>query len=258
MWGKVLNVTGDDDLKVTLGKIQPFRYRGYVYDVETGIYYLRKRYYKPELCRFLNADILMNGNLFAYCNNNPTLYSDHNGSIPTLKNNDVVLRNGPSEKASKSFTIKGAAGAECIVVFPVCDEDGTTKWYFVEYDLKKQNKRVSGYAQESDIIVEVDDVNKTLPSFYSINRKKSYNTKSTKKEAYGVYCLQCVLLAHNYLDTIADCDGQYGPKTTNAVYKFQREYNSLLPDWEEELDEDGIWGPKTYDAMRHHFNYNSY
>ena len=34
-WGEMLNVTGDENLIDTLGKIQPFRYRGYVYDVET-------------------------------------------------------------------------------------------------------------------------------------------------------------------------------------------------------------------------------
>ncbi len=253
---KVLNVTGS--MAGTLGKIQPFRYRGYVYDVETELYYLRSRYNKPEQSRFLNADTLMNGNLFEYCKDNPTLFSDHSGSVPTLNNDEVVLRNGPNEKASKSFTIKGAAGAECTVVFPICDEHGMTMWYFVEYDLKTRNKRVSGYAQASDIDVDVDDVNKTLPTFYSINRKKSYNTRTTKKEAYDVYCLQSVLFAHHFLESIADCDGQYGPKTTNAVMKFQNEYNSSLPDWEDGLIVDGVWGRNTYEAMRRYYNYNSY
>ena len=41
-WGKVLNVTGS--MADSLGEIQPFRYRGYVYDVETELYYLRSRY----------------------------------------------------------------------------------------------------------------------------------------------------------------------------------------------------------------------
>ena len=55
-WGKVLNITGDEDLKETLGKIQPFRYRGYVYDEENGLYYLRSRYYDPTWNRFVNED----------------------------------------------------------------------------------------------------------------------------------------------------------------------------------------------------------
>ena len=44
----------------TLGTINKLlRYRGYVYDGETGLYYLRSRYYNPEWARFLNADVLL-------------------------------------------------------------------------------------------------------------------------------------------------------------------------------------------------------
>lgn len=38
-WGKPLATTGS--LASTLGDNQPFRYRGYVYDEETGWYYLK-------------------------------------------------------------------------------------------------------------------------------------------------------------------------------------------------------------------------
>ena len=41
----------------------PFRYRGYYYDVETGYYYLQTRYYNPEWGRFLNADSALYGNM---------------------------------------------------------------------------------------------------------------------------------------------------------------------------------------------------
>ena len=34
----------------------PFRYRGYYYDTQTGFYYLQSRYYNPEWGRFLNVD----------------------------------------------------------------------------------------------------------------------------------------------------------------------------------------------------------
>ena len=62
----------------------PFRYRGYYYDVETGYYYLQTRYYNPEWGRFLNADSALYGNmlgfnLFAYCYNNPVNYFDPTG-----------------------------------------------------------------------------------------------------------------------------------------------------------------------------------
>ncbi|MBQ4640286.1 MAG: hypothetical protein IJB69_07210 [Clostridia bacterium] len=52
--GKILSTTGS--LASTLGAVQPFRYRSYVYDQETGLYYLRSRYYNASLCRFFNTD----------------------------------------------------------------------------------------------------------------------------------------------------------------------------------------------------------
>ena len=79
-WGKVLSTAGT--MASSLGTVQPFRYRGYVYDVETGLYYLRSRYYNPEWGRFINADSLIRGNLFAYCYNMPNLYVDNSGRTP--------------------------------------------------------------------------------------------------------------------------------------------------------------------------------
>ena len=70
----------------TLGTVQPFRYRGYVYDEETGLYYLRSRYYAANLCRFINADsVLSDQNSFCYCSgysyclNRPTTQKDSGG-----------------------------------------------------------------------------------------------------------------------------------------------------------------------------------
>ena len=65
-------------------RLNPFRYRGYYYDVETGLYYLQSRYYNPKWGRFLNADdslysSIFGFNLFAYCDNNPISYIDPYG-----------------------------------------------------------------------------------------------------------------------------------------------------------------------------------
>ena len=69
-----------------IANINPFRYRGYYYDVETGWYYLNARYYDPTVGRFLSPDVILgaNGglqgyNLFAYCNNNPVMFADATG-----------------------------------------------------------------------------------------------------------------------------------------------------------------------------------
>ena len=73
-WGAPIGKSGS--MAETLGTVQPFRYRGYVFDEETGLYYLRSRYYWAEWCRFLNADVLIEGNLYDYCLNNPIMQND--------------------------------------------------------------------------------------------------------------------------------------------------------------------------------------
>ena len=78
-WGKLLETTGS--LASTLGYMNPFRYRGYVYDEETGFYYLRSRYYNPKWDRFVNADSIVGSNQFTYCKSNPICKKDTNGNI---------------------------------------------------------------------------------------------------------------------------------------------------------------------------------
>lgn len=81
-WGKILSITGSK--AGTIGKTNPFRYRGYYYDEETGMYYLKNRYYDPEIRRFISADSYISGfnstmcNVFCYCGNNP--FSEAKGS----------------------------------------------------------------------------------------------------------------------------------------------------------------------------------
>ena len=68
-----------------IATINPFRYRGYYYDEETGLYYLQSRYYAANIGRFIIPDkifdsqILLFGNIHFYCNNNPTNSIDSNG-----------------------------------------------------------------------------------------------------------------------------------------------------------------------------------
>ena len=70
-----------------IGNLNPFRYRGYYFDCETGFYFLQTRYYDPEVGRFLNMDSIeyadpesVNGiNLYAYCINDPVNYYDPSG-----------------------------------------------------------------------------------------------------------------------------------------------------------------------------------
>ena len=83
-WGEILSTTGDE--ADTIGVINPFRYRGYYYDEETGLYYLNARYYDPETGRFISADAyistgqgLTGNNMFVYGGNNPINHTDSSG-----------------------------------------------------------------------------------------------------------------------------------------------------------------------------------
>ena len=90
-WGNhtVVTESGNNSFEDEIvNNYNPFRYRGYYYDVETGFYYLQSRYYNPEWGRFLNADVyvstgqgLLGNNMYAYCNNNPVMYVDFKGEL---------------------------------------------------------------------------------------------------------------------------------------------------------------------------------
>ena len=68
----------------TGAQYNPFRYRGYYYDTDLGMYYLQSRYYDAKICRFINADSalyhsMFGYNMFAYCGNNPVNRFDSTG-----------------------------------------------------------------------------------------------------------------------------------------------------------------------------------
>ena len=76
-WGKTVRATGS--MASTLGEINSFRYREYVWDQETKQYYLTNRYYSPVHGIFLNPDVIYYDNVFSYCNRNPVINYDIEG-----------------------------------------------------------------------------------------------------------------------------------------------------------------------------------
>jgi RHS repeat-associated protein len=79
-WGNILKTESLDGSDII--NINPIRYRGYLYDGETGLYYLHTRYYDPALGRRLNADGYSSGSSqgYVYAQNDPV------GNIdPTMK-----------------------------------------------------------------------------------------------------------------------------------------------------------------------------
>ena len=83
-WGVCTIVS---DTTGIVARVNPFRYRGYYYDVEIGLYYLQSRYYDATVGRFVNGDeaccIDIFGGLFTYCNNTPIMRIDEEGYAST-------------------------------------------------------------------------------------------------------------------------------------------------------------------------------
>jgi RHS repeat-associated protein len=88
VWGKLTSNNSNDPIP------NPYRYAGYWYDEETGLYNLNARYYDPNLARFISQDTYMPQNLYAYTGNNPVHYTDptghrrevcDNGSCPNME-----------------------------------------------------------------------------------------------------------------------------------------------------------------------------
>ena len=90
-WGKLISMTDASGAALgenTIGARNPLRYRGYIYDSETGFYYLQTRYYDPVVQRFISADGYVSTgtgftgyNMFAYCNNDPVNRIDPTGQF---------------------------------------------------------------------------------------------------------------------------------------------------------------------------------
>ena len=89
---KYIDISGNIAYNTNIGNINPIRYRGYYYDVESSLYYLNTRYYDPQIGRFINADEItildetqaqIHGlNLYMYCGNNPVGMIDPSGRKP--------------------------------------------------------------------------------------------------------------------------------------------------------------------------------
>ena len=158
-WGKQISKSGT--LASTLGTANPFRYRGYIYDEETQLYYLQTRYYSPNRCRFISPDSLLGKaggllqhNLFCYCGNNPVALIDVSGSmaVPMLNalSNVYKLNMLTDETITIAvFAINGPNGIY-LAFHEIAQLNAAKELYSNGFNTKLEHRLVSG--KEVDIV----------------------------------------------------------------------------------------------------------
>jgi len=119
-WGNPLKVEESAEVKDN-----PYRYAGYQYDHETGMYYLIARYYQPNHGVFLSLDPdpgddddILTQNGYTYANNNPVMMVDPDGHYVWLAINAgfaaydgyKAYKSGKGAKGIAKAAAKGAVG----------------------------------------------------------------------------------------------------------------------------------------------------
>ena len=177
-WGKLVEFK--DTTANSVGTQNPFRYRGYYYDTDCGLYYLNSRYYDAETGRFINADKfastdpsgVLSANMFAYCENNPIIGCDPTGEFfdtifdaISLCSSVVKALKNPSDT---SAWIEVGLNAACFIL------PGVTG-LGIAYKAAKSAKQVSGAVK----IKKAKDFTKEARSVVkSLDRSTGY-TKSS-------------------------------------------------------------------------------
>ena len=154
-WGSPISCSGT--MASTLGKLNPFRYRGYIYDEETELFYLRSRYYVPAFCRFVSPDIIITAdpfgvgaNLYSYCKNSPINYYDETGR------EYKVIGLGIQVDGSISFlTASADAGIELICYWGTEEAQTLDKLVFAVYGYGGGGVTISDYSEQIDFITQI-------------------------------------------------------------------------------------------------------
>ena len=207
-WGACTIIQDSSDCNIA--SINPYRYRSYYYDEETGMYYLQSRYYDPDVGRFINEDAIrflgVGGtfagyNLFTYCDNDPTDNSDELGWGPwtpmltladyrTIHNKvaDLVAWEIGFWRASREVYVTGAKGRGFLDVYDTISNEyyevkskgaaykASTDRQMKKYDVAKPPLSWRGYVKRG---------NKNVSgSFYYGAWKVSYALKTAGLVVY--------------------------------------------------------------------------
>lgn len=179
-WGNLISKSGS--MATTLGTENPFRYRGYIYDEETELYYVNDRYYNAHVFRFLNEDQFISTrsgrfstNMYAYCENSPIARKDHLG---TKWGNivDRVKKGAQKAKEAVSKAIKKVVGVKGSV--SVTTSNGKEVHKFVGATIthgSKVKKVVEERGDDSKLISFVTEADTNIEDGISVSGKTKIN-----------------------------------------------------------------------------------
>ena len=175
-WGNLLVTTGAQ--AETLGVLNPLRYRGYVYDTETGLYYLQTRYYNPEWGRFINADGytstgqgLLGNNMFAYCLNNPVLLYDPSGAVPRISS-QFYFSDDDGGGGGLVLFAAGVAAGSVILLGPMMDD----LLYSASHAIDRARQEVYEYSRM--VRAELAEASRKVPHVHHIVPVGNFSSRS--------------------------------------------------------------------------------
>jgi len=206
-----------------IGLINPYLYRSYRYDRETGLYYLQSRYYSPVFGRYLNCDYttldagagLLGTNMYLYCANNPINMSDPTGKAvagaialqmltpTTTAATAAVTAAKVATKSTSTTTAK-----KQLPTFPMEQPDVLN---FNDYNISIVNNTNSLSSVPQGYVTIIDYRDRKNPDMQIVNSYQITN-KDRQKEILSI------MIIYN---------GVY-PST----YSWNRDINSMVVEWD--------------------------
>ncbi len=194
-WGECITTVVDSTCEA-IANLNPFRYRSYYFDTKTNLYFLKTRYYDPEVGRFITIDDtsylapdVVNGlNLYAYCGDNPVMRVDPNGTffswLSTVKDWGLSAKNWIIDTASdiKEFAINTWNTIDANVIQPIISDFNNFNWNNTDEQVTLDSNIFSAY--KGKFVLRVPTVNGSSLSFGMIFLSTSASERTLKHE-YG-------------------------------------------------------------------------
>ncbi|MDD4493086.1 MAG: hypothetical protein PHV32_01835 [Eubacteriales bacterium] len=132
--------------QVLTDESNPYGYRGYYGDVESGNYYLNARYYDPQIQRFTQSDTYRGNNPYAYCGGDPVNRTDPSGHY-TVGDKVKAYGYGTADSYGGGAHTRSFNG-ETLTIAKMVSGNGRTRIYGLSQNGKTGSANVIGWFTE--------------------------------------------------------------------------------------------------------------